>query len=79
LPTNEAQNREVIMPRLLKMRGTPRPYQAGRRTGQALRETANILYLLDNHEQYLHGIKDEIDHALDIVNNQITRKAQMNQ
>ena len=31
----------------------PRPYKAGVQLAKALGETANILYLLDNREQYL--------------------------
>ena len=64
--------------RLPVLRDKPRPYQAGRMVGKSLRETANILYLLDNHEQYLEGIQDEIDHALEIVRHQIQQKRIMN-
>jgi hypothetical protein len=66
------------MSRLPILKGKPRPYKTGRMMGKSLRETANILYLLDNHEQYLEGIKDEVDHALEIVRNQIKQKDSMN-
>ena len=38
-----------------------RPYRAGKQLGEAIKETANILYLLDNREEYLQGMKDVID------------------
>lgn len=66
------------MARLPILRGKPRPYQTGRMVGKSLRETANILYLLDNHEQYLEGIKDEVAHALELVRHQIKLKEIMN-
>lgn len=42
-----------------------RPYKAGKQLAEALCETANILYLLDNREQYLRGVKDEIERELE--------------
>ncbi len=53
--------------RLPVMKGTPRPYRAGRQVGAALAETANILYLLDNREQYLQGIADVALYELEKV------------
>jgi len=44
-----------------------RPYKAGKQIAEALCETANILYLLDNREQYLQGIKDRIDGEVNLV------------
>ena len=41
-----------------------RPYRAGKQLADALCETANILYLLDNREQYLRGIRDRIEQEL---------------
>ena len=38
-----------------------RPYRAGKQLGEAIKETGNILYLMDNREQYLQGVKDVID------------------
>ena len=43
-----------------RLRERPRPYRAGHRVALSLAETANILYLLDNREQFLQGIKDVI-------------------
>ncbi len=34
----------------------PRPYKAGAKLGNAICETSNILYLLDNKVQYLQGL-----------------------
>ena len=44
-----------------------RPYKAGRQLGDALSETGNILYLLDNREQYLFGLKERLDEELQKV------------
>lgn len=44
-----------------------RPYKVGRQVGEALCETASILYLLDNREQFLTGIKAVIDREIDEV------------
>ena len=41
-----------------------RPYRAGKQMGEALNETANILYLLDNRQEYLEGLKVTIDAEL---------------
>jgi len=41
-----------------------RPYKAGRQLGDALSETGNILYLLDNREEYLLGLKERLDEEL---------------
>ncbi len=50
--------------RLPALKGKPRPYKAGRQVGAALAETGNILYLLDNREQYLQGVADVMTHEL---------------
>ena len=44
-----------------------RPYKAGKQLAEALCETAHILYLLDNREQYLRGIKDRIEQELKVL------------
>ena len=51
-----------------------RPYKAGKQIAEALCETANILYLMDNREQYLSGIRDTIEAELEKV---ITRRKEM--
>jgi hypothetical protein len=62
------------MTRMPVLKGKPRPYRAGRQVGAAMVETAHILYLLDNRQQYLEGIKDAIDHALDLVKHERRKK-----
>lgn len=56
--------------RLPVLRGKPRPYKAGRQMGAALAEVGNILYLLDNREQYLQGVADVVAHELEKVQHQ---------
>lgn len=50
------------------MRNIPRPYAAGRQMAEALCETANILYLLDNRQQYLNGLIIRLLKEVDVVN-----------
>jgi hypothetical protein len=56
-----------------------RPFNAGFKTADALCETANCLYLLDNRLQYLSGIKQRIDTEIDIVRNVINIKKSKDQ
>ncbi|MBA7711955.1 hypothetical protein ES703_120923 [subsurface metagenome] len=49
------------------MEKNTRPYKAGVQLAEALCETAHILYLLDNRQEYLEGLKDRIDKELELV------------
>ena len=42
-----------------------RPYRAGRELGNGLCEVGNILYLKDNREQFLLGVKERLDSELE--------------
>ena len=64
--------------RLPILKGKPRPYKTGRLVGKGLAETSHILYLLDNRQQYLEGLKDEVDFALEMVKHERKLKDMMN-
>ncbi len=44
-----------------------KPNNIGKQMGYALCETANILYLLDNRQEYLEGIKEVVDSEIKVV------------
>ena len=47
-----------------------RPYKAGEQLAEALCETAHILYLMDNRQEYLEGILDRIEREVEFVRHQ---------
>jgi len=54
----------------------PRPYQAGTKLADALCEVGNLLYFLDNREQFLQGLNSRIEAELIKVHTQLQSKAQ---
>ena len=51
-----------------------RPYRAGKQMGDALCEIGNILYLIDNRQEYLSGLKERIEQELSEIEKRKDRK-----
>jgi len=54
----------------------PRPYLAGTKLADALCEVGNLLYFLDDREQFLQGLNSGIEAELIKVHAELQSKAQ---